>query len=439
MDIAVNKNTRIALQLADFLLLVGVLALAFCYPPYLMSTQGYVAAVIWFISIILVGGQNPRYLYPRYGILISMGLSLFFTAVVGIIWAGSGWSWYMKGGLEAFAVLAVGGMLARYIIAQYLRQPTIQVVPFRTPDSHLPLLAELSRHPLIHVENSIDDPAAPLPEPRPGYTTRVIAGELRLRESTFNTLMPLLFTTDVVDLVNLYESIIGKAALIDSPDGWVVVKTLRQPSPMRRMTKRVFDVCFVLLTAPITLPTILLAALVVKLTSPGPVFFRQSRLGRHGKPFNLIKLRTMVVDAEAFGPRWSGADDPRITPIGRFLRTSGIDELPQFWNVLRGELSLIGPRPECPTIAERLAKNIPLYQARLLQDPGLTGWAQLNQGSDTDLTDVRSKLAYDLYYMQNISLSLDCQILLGTIQMILHLAKPAPRKVAAIVLSPSQV
>ena len=439
MDIAVNKNTRIALQLADVLLLAGVLLLAFYYPPYLMSTQGYVAAIVWYVSIILVGGQNPRYLYPRYGVLISMGLSLFFTAVVGVIWAGSGWSWYMKGGLEAFAVLAVVGMLARFVIAQYLRQPTIQVVPFRTPDSHLPLLAELSRHPHIYVEDPIDDPTAPLPKPRPGYSTYVIAGELRLRESTFNTLTPLLFTAEVVDLVHLYESIIGKAAMIDDTDGWVVVKTLRQPTPLRRMSKRVFDVCFVLLTAPITLPITLLAALAVKLTSPGPVLFRQTRLGRHGKPFNLIKLRTMVADAEAFGSRWSGMNDTRITSIGHILRATGIDELPQFWNVLRGELSLIGPRPECPAIAERLAKDIPLYQARLLQDPGLTGWAQLHQGSDTDLSDVRSKLAYDLYYMQNISLSLDCQILLGTIQMILHLAKPAPRKVAAIVLSPSQV
>ena len=135
----------------------------------------------------------------------------------------------------------------------------------------------------------------------------------------------------------------------------------------------------------------------------------------------------MIADAEAQGPQWTGADDARITPVGRILRHLAIDEFPQLWNVLKGEMSLVGPRPEQQEIASRIESQIPFYRARLLITPGITGWAQLHQGGDVTLDDVAHKLRYDLYYLKHGSLLLDLRILLDTMQMLLHLAKPTPQ------------
>jgi lipopolysaccharide/colanic/teichoic acid biosynthesis glycosyltransferase len=164
-----------------------------------------------------------------------------------------------------------------------------------------------------------------------------------------------------------------------------------------------------------TAPLIALAAILVKLTSRGPVFYTQVRLGLRGRPFTIFKIRTMAHDCEKLsGPRWSTGRDPRVTRVGRFLRRSHIDELPQLWNVLRGDMSLIGPRPERPEFVPQLANVIPYYRDRLVVRPGLTGLAQVQLPPDTDLASVRRKLACDLYYVQHVGLLLDVQILLAT-------------------------
>jgi lipopolysaccharide/colanic/teichoic acid biosynthesis glycosyltransferase len=143
--------------------------------------------------------------------------------------------------------------------------------------------------------------------------------------------------------------------------------------------------------------------------------YSQTRLGRKSKPFKIYKIRTMIHNCERFsGPRWSVPGDPRITPVGKFLRNTHLDELPQLWNVLRGEMSLIGPRPERPEFAAKLEKAIPLYDQRLLVRPGVTGLAQVQLPPDTDLDRVRRKLAYDLNYIQNLSFLQDCKIILAT-------------------------
>jgi len=165
----------------------------------------------------------------------------------------------------------------------------------------------------------------------------------------------------------------------------------------------------------LTIPLILSVALIVRLTSRGPAFFAQTRLGKHGRLYSLYKLRTMVDDAEAgTGPVWAHADDPRVTPIGRFLRATHIDELPQLFNVVRGEMSLVGPRPERPELVARIDWNIPLYHERLNIRPGMTGFAQLRLPPDTTMESVREKLAYDLYYVQHVGLWLDARIILFT-------------------------
>ena len=180
----------------------------------------------------------------------------------------------------------------------------------------------------------------------------------------------------------------------------------------------------------LTAPLILATAMLVKLTSPGPAFYAQVRLGRRGRTFRLYKIRTMLHDAEKLsGPRWASPDDPRITPVGRFLRHTHLDELPQLWNVLRGEMSLVGPRPERPELVPALEQAIPHYRRRLLVRPGVTGLAQVQLPADSDMESVRRKLAYDLYYVREQGLWLDLRILLSTTLKVFGVSFPALRKI----------
>jgi lipopolysaccharide/colanic/teichoic acid biosynthesis glycosyltransferase len=162
-------------------------------------------------------------------------------------------------------------------------------------------------------------------------------------------------------------------------------------------------------------PVILFCALLVKLTSRGPAFYSQIRLGRRGRPFRIYKLRTMTHDCEKVGgARWSTPGDPRVTPVGRFLRRTHLDELPQLWNVLKGDMSLVGPRPERPEFLPGLERVIPRYRERLSVKPGVTGLAQVRLPADTDIASVRRKLAYDLHYLRTFGLWLDLRLVLCT-------------------------
>jgi lipopolysaccharide/colanic/teichoic acid biosynthesis glycosyltransferase len=175
--------------------------------------------------------------------------------------------------------------------------------------------------------------------------------------------------------------------------------------------KTALDVTAALLLLVLAAPLILLAALLVKLTSRGPAFYTQDRVGRDGRVFTIYKIRTMIHNAESLtGPRWSIPGDPRITWFGQFLRLSHIDELPQLLNILRGEMSLVGPRPERPEFLPELQQSLPAYRDRLAVRPGVTGLAQVHLPADTDLESVRRKLLYDLYYLQHRSLLLDLRI-----------------------------
>jgi lipopolysaccharide/colanic/teichoic acid biosynthesis glycosyltransferase len=179
--------------------------------------------------------------------------------------------------------------------------------------------------------------------------------------------------------------------------------------------KSTLDFGVALLLALPAVPLLALIALVVKLTSRGPVFYTQSRVGKDGRPFTIYKVRTMIDNCESLtGPRWSIPGDPRVTRVGWFLRTTHLDELPQLLNVLRGDMSLIGPRPERPEFIPDLVLALPAYRQRLAIRPGVTGLAQVQQPADTDLDCVRRKLSYDLYYIERLSPWLDLRLLLAT-------------------------
>lgn len=203
---------------------------------------------------------------------------------------------------------------------------------------------------------------------------------------------------------------------LTNPSVWMPMQ--RWYLPCKAIAESMVALGLLLLTAPVTL----LAALLVKLTSPGPAFYSQTRAGKNGRPYTIHKLRTMHHNCERMsGPRWSAPGDPRITPLGRFLRKTHLDELPQLWNVVCGDMALVGPRPERPEFIPNLAKTLPHYTDRLLVRPGMTGLAQVQLPADTDLESVRRKLAYDLYYVRHLSPWLDLRVALGTLFYLLGL------------------
>ena len=213
----------------------------------------------------------------------------------------------------------------------------------------------------------------------------------------------------------LYEMLTGRV-LLDTT--CTVSAEGRPPGQFYAPVKRTMDIMLVLASLPIIIPMGLVTACAIKLESPGPVFFTQERVGKNGQPFQMIKMRSMRTDAEKNGARFAGEDDARITRVGRFIRKFRIDELPQFWNVLKGEMSLIGPRPEQCTFAEQFRDEIHCYSQRHTVRPGITGWAQVRNGYAASMRETRQKLAYDLYYVKHRSLVLDLLILCLTVKTI---------------------
>jgi sugar transferase (PEP-CTERM system associated) len=207
---------------------------------------------------------------------------------------------------------------------------------------------------------------------------------------------------------------------IDSLKGsWLVYGHGFVQGDGRRAIKRVFDIFSSTVLLILCLPVMLLAAIAIKLESRGPVFYRQERVGLGGRSFMCIKFRSMRADAERDGvARWASKNDPRVTAVGSFLRKSRIDELPQLWSVLTGEMSLVGPRPERPSFVEQLKQNIPFYEIRHTVKPGITGWAQVRYHYGASLDDARRKHQFDLYYVKNNSLFLDLIVLIETVSVI---------------------
>jgi sugar transferase (PEP-CTERM system associated) len=224
----------------------------------------------------------------------------------------------------------------------------------------------------------------------------------------------------VCDDASFWEQHLGRVNLARLECAWFLRGEGFRGGWLSLAIKRVIDVVVSGLLLAFTFPLMLAIAILIKLDNPGPVFYRQPRAGLHGRVFTLFKFRSMRTDAEAAGtPRWAVKSDPRITRIGALIRQTRIDELPQLFNVLRGEMSLIGPRPERPHFVEQLAAVIPFYHERSYVKPGITGWAQVNYPYGASVEDAREKLSYDLYYVKHRSTMLDLLILMATVRVIL--------------------
>ena len=226
----------------------------------------------------------------------------------------------------------------------------------------------------------------------------------------------------ITSMTTLYERVTGRVPVEHAGHNLDVVLPMRRPTYMRLylMMRRMFDLVIVLLSLPLLIILMLLIWLANQLTDPGDLFYQQERVGQSGEPFQILKFRTMIMDAEKHtGAVWASEKDPRITPVGRFLRQTRIDELPQLWNVLKGEMSIIGPRPERPHFVDQLTKEIPFYRARHAVTPGLTGWAQVKYPYGASAEDALIKLQYDLYYIKHQGAYLDLLILLKTVLVVL--------------------
>ncbi len=221
-------------------------------------------------------------------------------------------------------------------------------------------------------------------------------------------------------LASVYEEYTGKIAIENLRPSWLIFSAGFNKSSWREAVKRGIDVASASVGLLIMAPILALLAVIIRLTSAGDVFYSQERVGLRGKLFTVYKLRSMRRDAEATtGAVWSQANDTRVTPIGSFMRRTRLDEVPQLWNVLRGDMSLVGPRPERPEFVSSLEKDIPFYGQRHIVKPGVTGWAQVRYTYGATVEDAMEKLQYDLFYIKNFSISLDLFVIFETIKTVL--------------------
>ncbi len=350
------------------------------------------------------------YLIPAFGIAPKTNLLLFIAifAIIEIFWRRF-LNRAMTFGESPNKMLIVGDGAVGEEIKKAVRE---------NPQLGYEIKAEIGEDTAYSHPEKIAETAA-----REGVNLIVIPHRLK-RETPLAAVLYRLFSEGILvsDLVNFYEIIMRKVPLADLEEAWFL-ENIENVGQFYDPLKRAIELVGALLIGIILLPIEILIALIVALTSRGPIFIRQTRVGKLGRPFTLYKFRSMIAlapdgHAETNGAQWSSNKDPRITPFGRILRASHLDELPQLVNIIRGDSSFVGPRPERQEIVERLRKDIPYYEVRLLVTPGVTGWAQINYHADRDLEDVKQKLQYDIYYLKNRSLVLDGTIILKTLKSI---------------------
>lgn len=342
-------------------------------------------------------------LRPSYGRALTIAGVMLATTAVTLVFTRAFWS-------RAFVLVATMGWLALAAGHRFVRRRRPWTESMVLVTAEKALIDDLIDAPHTDVIAVLDPAGAGPDQPLPPGTT--VAVDLR---SVLSDEMARFVSScslagyPMRSLAATYEEHTGRLPIIHLMEGWELTVPLSGRVPYVRV-KRALDTLLIILTAPVTLTLGLLLAVAIRLESPGPVVFRQERIGLEGKPFTLHKFRTMRLgsDAEA---RFAAKGDERMTRVGRVARRLRLDELPQLWNVLRGELSIVGPRPEQGPFVERYAQTIPFYTHRHLVRPGLTGWAQVNFGYADNDADTVEKLSYDLYYVKHVSPWLDLEVL----------------------------
>jgi len=223
----------------------------------------------------------------------------------------------------------------------------------------------------------------------------------------------------IEESASFYERLTGRVLLDLIRPSWLIFSSRGRRARLNELANAAMHRTVALFGAVLSLPISIITAILIKIESRGPIFYRQERVGKNGRPFSVMKFRSMRVDAEKDGPVWAKTEDERTTRVGRIIRKIRVDEIPQFWNILRGDMNFVGPRPERPHFIAQLAQEIPFYEQRHLVAPGLTGWAQIKYPYGASIEDAKQKLEYDLYYLKNQSITLDATIMFETIKTIL--------------------
>ena len=328
------------------------------------------------------------------------------------------WSWGNLAGIGDRVLILGTGVFAQSVAREMLKRSPVgyRVLGFLTEHS-----VEVGR---VLVNPSVVGTLADLPSLADSLdaTLIVVAQEDRRKRLPVDALLRCRMAgVRVVEAANLLESLSGRIPLRDLRPSWLIFSTGFHKPRVMSAVKRLGEALTATVLLVLTSPVMALVALAVRLSSRGPVLYRQTRVGKNSCCFDLLKFRSMAEDAEAgSGPIWApGDDDPRITPVGHLLRRSRLDELPQLWNVLKGDMSFVGPRPERPHFVDKLRKVIPYYDERHGVRPGITGWAQVKFPYGSTLEDAEEKLEYDLYYVKHMSFLLDVAILLETVKVVL--------------------
>lgn len=416
-----RRRFLISVAFADLAVLAGAMmlgsVLTFSNPvPWMALETQLLPGGIWpLLGLITLGvagaswftarawsGSAPR---PTYGRAITIAVTALTTTTVGLFLFRE--FYFSRPFVGWTMVLFLGGAMAHRAFRR--RRPWHERMVLVTNEKGL--VDDLRSAPHADVELLLD----PGSEEEIGQLSpgTILAIDLR---SVLSDRMAQYVSSctlagfDVRAMSSVYEEHTGRLPIVHLAEGWELSTPVLKTSPYLP-GKRLFDVLVVLLSAPLSLALAGFLALAVKMGSPGPAIFRQTRVGRGGELFTLYKFRTMIVGAETKGPAFAAPDDVRLTPVGKWLRRFRVDELPQLWNVLRGDLSLVGPRPEQVPFVRSFSQSIPFYSNRHLVRPGVTGWAQVNYGYADDEADTIDKLTYDLYYVKHMSPWLDLTVL----------------------------
>jgi exopolysaccharide biosynthesis polyprenyl glycosylphosphotransferase len=385
---------------------------------YAKSRTDEFAAIFRAISVGCIGlffviffddERNATYSANRSIILMYWVLMLFFVGV-GRIGVRSFRKRLLMRGIGQSETIIVGtGAKAVELFESVKKYPALgyNVIGFLSLDEEkkslpLPVLGGIENIPELIQKNSIRN--------------ILLALDSQQRETVLSVVsLSTGFDVSIKIIPDMYDIISGQART-NQIYGFPLIEIMPHiMQPWEESAKRLTDITVSILILTISSPIWIFAAIAIRLNSPGPLVYSQERVGFNGKLFYMHKFRSMYQDAESrTGPVWATSNDPRITSVGKFLRKTRLDEIPQFFDVVRGEMSLVGPRPERPHFVEMLSKEIPLYKRRLSVKPGITGWAQIKQGYDTSIEDVKSKVRYDLFYIENMSFRMDIKILLMT-------------------------
>lgn len=360
----------------------------------------FYVALLKAVVVAAVTGVFYFYLAPFFD--IAPKTNLFINILLVLLFIGLWrqlYNFLIKYPLLKHNILIIGNNLNAVELKRALDenpQLGVQVVAIIDPD--VEALRELSKTTTIN--------------------TLLVATDLQRHPEFAKLLVHNLTQFSFSDFASFYEHTLGKAPIYQIDEMWLLTHFREQDLRYYELGKRAFDLALALLLGLVTLAILPMVALAIKLNNPGPIFYQQWRMGRNSKLFTLYKFRSMVHDAEKGEAQWAQENDPRITSVGRVLRKTFLDEFPQFINVLKGEMSFIGPRPERPEFIQELEKKIPFYQIRHIIKPGITGWAQTCFPYGNSLEGALEKLQYEIYYIKNRSLFLDVKILLKTINIV---------------------